>query len=280
VTSGIASCSSSTYGGPDNATAIASGNCTDVAGNVTGRNFALAYDATAPAVTVTPARNSDQNGWYNNSLGISWHGVDPTSGIASCTTPVTYSGPDTRTASASGSCTDNAGNSAAGTLQFSYDDSPPTTVATPSRSPNADGWFKAPLSIAWSGSDPISGLASCSPSLAYNGPDTAGADKTGSCTDTAGKQLLGHLPREVRHDAPGHGRRVHSGTERERLVQRAALDRLERNRRDPPESLRAIPLSHTAVRTPAAHPSGAAVPTGRGTARRTASSFGTTPTRR
>jgi hypothetical protein len=186
ATSGIASCTSSTYGGPDNATAIASGSCTDVAGNVTGRNFALAYDATAPAVTVRPARNPDNNGWYNNSLGISWRGVDPVSGVASCTAPVTYTGPDSRTASAAGSCTDNAGNSAAGTLQFSYDDSPPTTVATPSRSPNADGWFKAPLSIAWSGSDPISGLASCSPSLAYNGPDTTGADKTGSCTDIAG----------------------------------------------------------------------------------------------
>jgi hypothetical protein len=185
-TSGIASCSSSTYGGPDSGTAIASGNCTDVAGNVTGRDFSLAYDATAPAVTVTPARNPDNSGWYNSSLGISWHGVDPSSGVASCTAPVTYTGPDSGSASAAGTCTDNAGNSAAATLQFAYDDSPPTTVVTPSRSPNADGWFKAPLSIGWGGSDPISGIASCSPALPYSGPDTTGSDKTGSCTDRAG----------------------------------------------------------------------------------------------
>jgi hypothetical protein len=48
ATSGIASCSSSTYAGPDSASAPVSGTCTDVAGNVGSATLALAYDATPP----------------------------------------------------------------------------------------------------------------------------------------------------------------------------------------------------------------------------------------
>jgi hypothetical protein len=49
ATSGVASCSSSTYSGPDAAGAVVSGTCQDVAGNVGTGSFALNYDATPPA---------------------------------------------------------------------------------------------------------------------------------------------------------------------------------------------------------------------------------------
>jgi hypothetical protein len=48
ATSGVASCSSSTYAGPDAAGAVISGSCQDVAGNVGTGSFALNYDATPP----------------------------------------------------------------------------------------------------------------------------------------------------------------------------------------------------------------------------------------
>jgi hypothetical protein len=48
ATSGVASCSASTYGGPDSASAQVSGTCTDAAGNVGSATLALAYDATPP----------------------------------------------------------------------------------------------------------------------------------------------------------------------------------------------------------------------------------------
>ena len=49
ATSGVASCSSSTYAGPDAVGAVVSGTCQDVAGNVGTGSFALNYDATPPA---------------------------------------------------------------------------------------------------------------------------------------------------------------------------------------------------------------------------------------
>jgi hypothetical protein len=51
ATSGIAACSSVSYGGPDSARAAVSGTCQDNAGNVSAAaSFPLKYDATAPSL--------------------------------------------------------------------------------------------------------------------------------------------------------------------------------------------------------------------------------------
>ena len=66
ATSGVASCSSSGWGGPDGAGIVLSGTCTDVAGNVGSASFALNYDATAPAapeVTAVPGHRHMTLSW-------------------------------------------------------------------------------------------------------------------------------------------------------------------------------------------------------------------------
>jgi len=111
ATSGIASCTATTYSGPDTGSAAPSGTCTDVAGNVSGTvAYPLKYDSTAPSVTAAPDRQPNGNGWYKAAVTISWAATDAASGVASCTTPQTYSGPDSGGAVASGTCTDQAGN--------------------------------------------------------------------------------------------------------------------------------------------------------------------------
>jgi hypothetical protein len=95
ATSGVASCSPKvTYRGPDSGAAAPSGSCTDKAGNAASASLPLAYDATAPTVTVSAARIPDSRGWYNHGVGVSWSGTDASSGIAACSTAITYSGPD------------------------------------------------------------------------------------------------------------------------------------------------------------------------------------------
>src|SRR6185312_6944765 len=150
ATSGIASCTSTNYTGPDSANASAAGACTDKAGNTSAAtSFGFKYDDTLPSVSATPARPPDHSAWYNQPVGISWSGRDATSGIASGSS-TNYTGPDSANASAAGTCTDKAGNTSAATsFGFKYDDTLPSVSATPARPPDHSGWYNQPVGISW-----------------------------------------------------------------------------------------------------------------------------------
>jgi hypothetical protein len=203
-TSGVASCASSvSYNGPDSTSAAPSGSCTDQAGNSASASFPLKFDATAPTgVSAAPARGPDQNGWYNHAVGISWSGSDATSGIASCTS-ISYSGPDSANATPSGACTDKAGNTSSSiSFLLKFDDTAPAVVASASRSPDANGWYNHAVTISWAGSDALSGVASCTSPLSYNGPDSGNAVPSGTCTDQAGNSASASLPLKFDATAP------------------------------------------------------------------------------
>jgi hypothetical protein len=187
ATSGIDSCvPPQGYSGPDSASASVSGSCVDRAGNTTVRSFGLSYDATGPAVTATPSRTPDSNGWYNHVLTVSFSGTDATSGIDSCVSPQSYSGPDSPSASVSGSCRDRAGNTTVRSFGLSYDSTGPTVTATPARAPDSNGWYNHALAVSFAGSDATSGVESCVPPQTYSGPDDESASVSGSCRDRAG----------------------------------------------------------------------------------------------
>jgi hypothetical protein len=70
ATSGIASCASVTYGGPDGAGAPVGGGCTDNAGNTASSPVAISYDGTAPVlskVTMTSGAVADVLRWTSSS---------------------------------------------------------------------------------------------------------------------------------------------------------------------------------------------------------------------
>jgi hypothetical protein len=190
ATSGIASCTSATYSGPDDGGASVSGSCSDAAGNSAGASLGIKYDSTPPKVSASPARDPDANGWYNHPVGVAFAGTDATSGIDSCSS-ASYSGPDDGSASVSGSCKDNAGNSAGGSFGLKYDSTPPTVKdATPGRAPDANGWYNHPVAITFNGADALSGIDHCD-SVNYAKPDDATAKVTGDCTDSAGNVSAG-----------------------------------------------------------------------------------------
>jgi hypothetical protein len=110
-TSGIASCTRTTYAGPDNAAAAMSGTCRDQAGNTSlPFGFGLRYDATAPVVSgVVPTRPAGDAGIFTSPVDLVWSGTDATSGIDACTV-ARFDGTG---APPSGTCRDRAGNLAA-----------------------------------------------------------------------------------------------------------------------------------------------------------------------
>jgi hypothetical protein len=153
---------------------------------ITGKVITIKRDATPPtAADITAQRPSDTNGWYNHAVGVTVTGTDATSGIASCTS-VTYSGPDSTSATVSGTCTDQAGNvSAPKTLTFPYDATAPSLSPAPARGPDASGWYNHAVTVAFQGTDPVSGIDSCT-SAGYSGPDAGSASVSGTCRDKAG----------------------------------------------------------------------------------------------
>jgi hypothetical protein len=188
VTSPPAVCTRTDYSGPDSATASVFGSCRDQAGNEsTSRTVQFKYDDTAPTnLGGSTSRSPDANGWYNHTLTVTFQGSSDATSPPTVCTQSDYSGPDSATASVSGSCRDQAGNeSTSTTVPFKYDDTLP--ILTPAaRVPDANGWYNQPLTVSFPGTDAISGIAVCTPPQNYDSPDKLNAAVTGSCTNNAG----------------------------------------------------------------------------------------------
>lgn len=184
--SGIASCSSPSYGGPDTGGATLTGTCSDQAGNVSAAasSAVFKYDATPPSVSVSLSRGPDSGDWYNQPVAFSASGADSLSGLASCTSG-TFPG------SQSASCTDSAGNVGSAGVSVKYDGSGPTIDSISfDRAPDSNGWYNHPVQIVFHGSDGGSGIGSCT-AVTYTGPDTANTTVNGNCRDNAGNSTGG-----------------------------------------------------------------------------------------
>ena len=179
--SGVAACGSATYSGVDSASVAMSGTCRDIAGNVSPPvSVALKYDATAPAVTPAIDRPPDAKGWYRKPVTVSFAGTDLTSGIAGCTAPTRYAGPDLPQAAVVGSCSDAAGNSAQAGRTFQYDATAPALAKTQAK---VD---KAGAHIAWDRAGDVvavellrsPGVNGAKSTIVYKGNGAAFVDKT------------------------------------------------------------------------------------------------------
>ncbi|HSO02216.1 MAG TPA: hypothetical protein VLS46_06790, partial [Gaiellaceae bacterium] len=143
-------------------------------------------DQTPPTVTGTPDRPPNGEGWYAGDVTIDWTAVDP--GLSSgppTDPPNTVAGTEGRDIvyTSAPSCDPN-GNCAAGSLTLSIDKTAPsvTSATTP---PNANGWYRENVVVAFACADGLSGLASCS-SPATVSTEGAANSVTGTATDRAG----------------------------------------------------------------------------------------------
>lgn len=179
-----------TYSGPDTATGSVTGTCVDGAGNVGTRVFNFKLDRGAPSVAAGASPAPNAAGWYRSSVTVTFVGTDTLSGIASCSSPESYNGPD-GAATLTGTCVDRAGNTGTASHSILFDRTSPTGVTgTPDRSPDQEGWYRSAVGVPFAGSDATSGIASCT-SSSYSGPDSASAGVSGSCTDAAGNSASG-----------------------------------------------------------------------------------------
>lgn len=171
----------------DTSSATFDGSCTNAAGLTTNAaSLTIKRDATAPTgVAGVADRVADHNGWYNHAVGITFSGVDATSGIASCDT-ANYSGPDSAATSAAGSCTDNAGNVSRGSFDLKYDATGPSAALLVTAGlAGTNGWYISDVTLSTSGSDNVSGPVVCNADQTQT-TETLGAIFNGACTNDAG----------------------------------------------------------------------------------------------
>ena len=93
-TSGVASCSSTSYSGPDNGNASVAGTCTDNAGNVGHGAYGFSYDATPPTLGPVTAKHGNRTLWvaWTSSADTTLSQVTRTGGPGN-QTKVVYQGP-------------------------------------------------------------------------------------------------------------------------------------------------------------------------------------------
>lgn len=144
--------------------------------------------ASPPTITYTIDGIVGTNGWYRgssfgNNVVLHWHVSGATS--STCVTDITIPGPTTGR-SETCSATNPDGTTTVVTTPIKIDADPPTGVQLQvARQPDHKGWYNHPLPVTFSGSDATSGIASC-PAVDYSGPEGAGVQVKGGCTDNAG----------------------------------------------------------------------------------------------
>jgi hypothetical protein len=120
----------------------------------------IGVDNDLPVLVATANPGRNVNDWNNSNVVVTFACADATSGIASCTSPVTASteGADQVV---SGQAVDRAGNVASTTIKVSIDKGVPAISVIASPAPNAAGWNNTDVTITYQCSDALSGVATC-----------------------------------------------------------------------------------------------------------------------
>ncbi|MDP8905429.1 MAG: PxKF domain-containing protein [Chloroflexota bacterium] len=158
------------------------------AGGTNSKSVTIKRDATAPSASASASPAPNANGWNNTTVTVTFTGTDSLSGIASCTTAATLS-TEGAGQSASGTCTDNAGNvsSQATASNINIDKTAPS-VSLAGGPAHGDSYYfgSVPAAPTCNASDLLSGLPSGT--ISPSGYSNAVGTHTVSCsaTDLAG----------------------------------------------------------------------------------------------
>jgi len=117
-------------------------------------------DNDLPTITASAKPGPNAAGWNNSNVTVTFTCADKTSGVASCTPPVTVS-TDGANQVIKGTATDLAGNTASTSVTINLDETAPNI--TPSQTPAADsfGWNNTGVTVNFACSDATSGVKTC-----------------------------------------------------------------------------------------------------------------------
>ena len=182
--SGVASCPTPQLVSTAGANQIIKGTATDVAGNTASAQVTLNISKTPPTITplVSPLPNAA--GWNDSPVTVSFTCTPGGAPITSCPSPTVVATQGSNIP-VSGTVTDAAGATATATVVIKLDSTPPTIIPNISPAPNSNGWETAPVTVSFTCSDSLSGVATC-PSSTLISTDGANQTVSGTATDVAG----------------------------------------------------------------------------------------------
>jgi hypothetical protein len=186
--SGVASCGPDATLSGEGARQSATGEAVDEVGNTasaTANNINI--DKTKPTATATATPAPNGNGWNNTDVTVTFTGTDGLSGIDFCDTAVVLSG-EGADQSATGTCTDQAGNVSEPATADNIDIDKTAPDAAPVAVPvaNVYGWNNTVVVVNWNWSDAGSGIdpANCTTTGTTSGEGLF--TLTAECGDLAG----------------------------------------------------------------------------------------------
>ncbi len=145
-------------------------------------------DTTPPTITATASPQPNASGWNNTSVTVTFTCSDAESGVATCPAPQMVSAEGANQV-ITGTAADNAGNKASASITLNIDETPPNISAVSSPGPNAAGWNNSDVTVSFTCTDSLSGVANCPQPTTVT---TEGANQTvtGTVMDIAGNSAV------------------------------------------------------------------------------------------
>lgn len=171
----------------NNAGVTKTSTASDRLGNSGSGSVTIKLDKMPPTVTGARTPVANAHGWNNTNVTVSFTCSDSLSGIKSCTGGATVSA-EGANQSVAGTAVDNADNDAQTSVNVSIDKTAPSLSGAPTSSPNAAGWYKQNVTIAWTCADVLSGIDGSCPTNSTISGEGEGLTASTSVKDKAGNQ--------------------------------------------------------------------------------------------
>ncbi|HEY5011695.1 MAG TPA: hypothetical protein VIK61_03195, partial [Acidimicrobiia bacterium] len=183
--SGIASCTPPQTVTTEGAGQHVAGTAIDNSGNTASTTATVSVDKTPPTIAAALSRAANSYGWYSAPVTASFACGDSLSGIATCTSPVTFGQGANQTAT--GTATDIAGNTATKAVgPVNVDTTKPTITASASGLLH-NGVYSGSVTIHFTCADALSGIVAitgCPADIVVSNGGTTTV--SGTATDKAG----------------------------------------------------------------------------------------------
>ncbi len=165
-------------------------------------NTSTVSDNTPPTISFVSQTPANGSGWNNTDVVLTWSCADAQSGVFNSTVSRTVSSEGTNQ-SATGTCTNHVGLTATNTQSgINIDKTGPIASASAAPAPNSNGWNNTDVTVSFSGSDALSGLAFCDPDMILS-TEGAGQSASGTCTDKAGNVSTPAIASNINIDKTG-----------------------------------------------------------------------------